>query len=97
MGLQDGIFQAQLVACSYSQIPSVDFTKNYAPIMNDVMWQNLLVAMIVWQMDAIIMDAETTFLHGNLEEEIYMTLSDGMEGESNECLLLLKALYGAWQ
>jgi len=32
-----------------------------------------------------------------LEEEIYMNLPDGMEGEGNECLLLLKALYGLVQ
>jgi len=77
------------------------FTENYAPVMNNIKWHILLVAMIVWNMDAIIVDAETVFLHGNLEEETYMNLPDRMEGKSNECLLLLKALYGllqgAWQ
>jgi len=38
---------------------------------------------------------ETTFLLGDLEEEIYMNLLDSMEeGKSNEQLLLLKVLYG---
>jgi len=53
--------------------------------------------MIVWGMDAIIVDVETAFLHGKLEEEIYMNLLEGMEGDENECLLLLKALYGLVQ
>jgi len=65
--------------------------------MNDFMWCILLVAMIVWGLDTIIVDVETAFLHGDLEEEIYMNLPDGMEGESNKCLLLLKALYGLVQ
>jgi len=50
----DGIFRACLVACGYSQIPGVDFTEDFAPVMHDVTWQILLVAMLVWQMDAII-------------------------------------------
>jgi len=85
------------VACGYSQIPGVDFTENYAPVMNDVTWRILLVAMLVWKMDAIIIDVETAFLHGELDEEIYMDLPAGLDGESDECLLLLKALYGLVQ
>ncbi len=65
--------------------------------MNDVTWHILLVTMIVWKLDAIIVDVKTAFLHGDLEEEIYMNFPDGMEGSNNECLLLLKALYGLVQ
>jgi len=54
--------------------------------MHDVTWCILLVAMLVWHMDAIIVDVEMAFLHGDLDEEIYMNLSDGMEGNDNECL-----------
>jgi len=89
----NGIYCACLVACGYSQIPGVDFTENFAPVMHDVTWQFLLVAMLVWEMDAIIIDVKTAFLHGDLDEEIYMNLPDGMEGSNEECLLLLKALY----
>ncbi len=93
---RDGIFCARLVAFGYCQIPGVDFTKNYAPVMNDMTWHILLVAMIVWGLDAIIVDMETTFLHGDLEEEIYMNLPDRMEGEgdpySRHCTGLCKEL-----
>jgi len=68
----DHVFWAHLVTCSYSQIPGVNFTKHYATVMNDVTWCILLVAMIVWGMDAIIVDVEMAFLHGKLEEETYM-------------------------
>jgi len=46
---------------------------------------------------SIIVDIKTAFLHSDPEEEIYMNLPDGMEGEGDECLLLLKALYGLVQ
>jgi len=80
------------VACGYSQIPGVDFTENYAPVMDDVTWRILLIVMLIWKMDAIIIDVETAFLHGELDEEIYMDLSAGLDGDSDKCLL--KALYG---
>ena len=35
---RDGRFRARLVACGYSQVPGVDFTENYAPVVNDVTW-----------------------------------------------------------
>jgi len=66
-------------------------------MMNDITWCILLVAMIVWKLDAIIINVRTAFLHGDLEEEIYMNLPDSMEGSDIECLLLLKALYGLVQ
>jgi len=48
-------------------------------------------------MDAIIIDIKTAFLHGDLDKEMYMNLLDGMEGSNEDCLLLLKALYGLVQ
>jgi len=48
-------------------------------------------------MDAIIIDIKTAFLHRDLDKEMYMNLLDGMEGSNEDCLLLLKALYGLVQ
>jgi len=71
---RDATFCIQLVACQYSRIPRADFNKNYVPVMNNVTWWILLVAIIVWGLDAIIVDVETAFLHGDPEEEIYINL-----------------------
>ena len=41
-----GMYDARLVACGYSQIPRVDFTENYLPAINDIMYWILLLIMI---------------------------------------------------
>jgi hypothetical protein len=42
------------------------------------------------------MDVKTTFLNGELEEEIYMTQPDGfvVKGQDDKVCKLLKSLYG---
>ena len=44
---RSGIFKARLVACGYSQVPGVDFTESYAPVINDVCWRILIIVMMV--------------------------------------------------
>jgi hypothetical protein len=91
------VFRAHLVACGYSQVPGVDFSESFDPVVNDITFQILLVAMVAWGLKARIIDVETAFLHGELEEEIYMEVPKGMEAEGDECLLLLKTIYGLVQ
>lgn len=74
---RNGIFRPRLVACGYSQIPGVDFTDSYAPVINDVTWRILIIAKLVWNLSAKIIDVETAFLHGDLDEEIYMESPEG--------------------
>jgi hypothetical protein len=94
---RDGRFRARLVACGYSQIPGVDYTDNYAPVINDVTYRIMLICEIVWKLTSKIIDVETAFLHGDLEEEIYMDCPDGLAHENDECLLLLQTIYGLVQ
>jgi hypothetical protein len=85
------------VACGYSQIPGVDFTENYAPVISDVTYRIMLIAEIVWKLSSKIVDVETAFLHGDLEEEIYMDCPQGMAHDDSQCLLLQKTIYGLVQ
>jgi hypothetical protein len=32
----NGKFRARLMVCAYSQVPGIDFTESYAPVINDV-------------------------------------------------------------
>jgi len=94
---QDGIFCARLVACRYSQIPGLDFSEKHTPVIHNVAWRILLIAKLVWNLDVILIDVDMAFLYGDLEEEIYMEIPEGLTGFKDECLLLLKALYGLVQ
>ena len=99
---RNGVFRARLVACGYSQIPGVDFTESYAPVINDITWRMLIIIKMLWNLSAKIIDVETAFLHGDLEEEIYMDVPAGFEIVSEQdytgtCLYLIKAIYGLVQ
>ena len=55
----------------YSQIPGVDFSNNYAPVGNDMTFQVVMVLQLMFGFHAVLLDVETAFLYGKLEEEIY--------------------------
>ena len=44
---RNGVFRARLVACGYSEIAGIDFSENYAPVINDVTYQILLIILIL--------------------------------------------------
>jgi Reverse transcriptase (RNA-dependent DNA polymerase) len=60
---RNGIFRARLVTCGYSQVPGVNFNESYAPVINNVSFQVLLIAKLIWGLQATIIDVETDFLH----------------------------------
>ena len=94
-----GVFRARLVACGYSQVPGVDFTENFAPVINDVTWRVMLVMMLVFNLKGVLLDVECAFLEGELEEEVYMDCPEGLIGVDNkvDCLRLEKSIYGLVQ
>jgi hypothetical protein len=94
---RNGIFRARLVACGYSQVPGIDFSESFAPVLNDVSFRIMLIAKLVWDMTSTVVDIETAFLHGDLDEEIYMEVPIGLEIEHNKKLMLKKTIYGLVQ
>ena len=99
---RDGTYRARLVALGYSQIPGVDYTDNFAPVAHDVSFRIALARMMVKKLDSLVMDVETVFLYGNIEEEIFMKSLVGIEeidpGSSPEdCYQLKKGIYGLCQ
>jgi hypothetical protein len=94
---RNGVFRARLIACGYSQIPGVNVNESFVPVVNDVSFRIILTAKLLWDLQASIVDVETTFLHGDLQEEIYMNVSKGMSQDDNNCLLLKKTIYGLVQ
>jgi hypothetical protein len=85
------------VACGYIQVPGIDFTESFAPVLNDVSFRIMLIAKLVWNMTCTVIDIETAFLHGDLDEEIYMEVPKGLEIKHNKKLMLKNTIYGLVQ
>ena len=67
---RDGTYRPRLIALGYSQIPGLNYTDNFAPVAHDVSFRIALARMMVEKLDSLVMDVETAFLYGDIEEEI---------------------------
>ena len=85
---RDGKYRSRLVALGYGQIPGVDFTDNYSPVVSDIAVRILLILQICEGMDGVQFDVETAFLEGRLEPSafMYMKCREGMNLAADECL-----------
>ena len=92
-------FKARLVAKGFQQKAGVDFTEIFAPVVKISTIR--LVINLAASLDLHIeqMDVKTAFLHGDLEEEIYMSQPQGFEVKGKEDFVcrLKKSLYGLKQ
>ena len=100
---RNGVYHARLVAKGFSQIPGVDFTDNYSPVVNDVRFRVVVARMLIGNLKVKVVDIDNAFLNGDLEHEIYMKIPEGYDEVINprvdkeDCLILQKAIYGLVQ
>jgi hypothetical protein len=86
----------------YTQVPGIDFQDNFAPVVDEVTFRILLIIGMVNKWEGEIIGVEMAFLYGELEEEIYLKVPEGLEEYENKNLkskscLLKKAMYGLVQ
>ena len=89
-------FKAILVVKGFSQKKGIDFDEIFSPVvkMTSVCTMLGLVASLNLKIEQI--DVKTVFLHGDLEEEIYMEQPEGFKVKLKEDYVcrLKKSLYG---
>ena len=92
-------YKAQLVEKGYSQVPRIDFGDIFSPVAKVTSIRLLLSVVVAFDFEVEQMDVKTTFLHGDLEEEIYMKQLEGfaVKGKKELVCKLKKSLYGLKQ
>ncbi|KAG8498715.1 hypothetical protein CXB51_005041 [Gossypium anomalum] len=88
-GVEEPKYKARLVAKGYSQVPGVDFTDVFSPVVKHSSIRALLGIVAMHDLELEQLDVKTTFLHGELEEDIYMQQPEGFYSFRKRGLCLL--------
>jgi hypothetical protein len=92
-------YKAQLVEKGYSQVEGIDFGEIFSHVSKLTSIRFMLFFVVAFDFEVEQMDVKTTFLHGDLEEEIYMKQLEGfvVKGKKELVCKLKKSLYGLKQ
>jgi transposase InsO family protein len=92
-------FKARLVAKGYSQQKGIDYDEIFSPVVRHTSIRAVLALVANRDMHLEQMDVKTTFLHGNLDEQIYMEQPEGFSdtGKGRLVCKLKRSLYGLKQ
>ncbi|KAL0423328.1 UNVERIFIED_CONTAM: Retrovirus-related Pol polyprotein from transposon RE1 [Sesamum radiatum] len=86
-------YKARLVAKGFNQIPGVDYNDNFSPVAKTVTVRLFLALAAArgWPLQQ--MDVNNSFLHGHLNEDLYMTPLEGYSVEPGLVCKLERSIY----
>ena len=88
-------YKARLVAKGFTQKEGIDYTETFSPVSKKDSLRIILALVAHFDLELQQMDVKTTFLNGELEEEVYMKQHEGFPFSDGEQLVckLKKSIY----
>ena len=92
-------FKARLVVKGFDQEKGIDFNEIFSPVVKMKTIRTILGLAVAWDLELEQLDLKTAFLHGDVEEELYMEQPQGFVKKGHEHLYcrLNWSLYGIKQ
>jgi hypothetical protein len=92
-------YKARLVAKGFTQKEGIDYTETFSLVSKKDSLRVIMALIAHFDLELQQMDVKTTFLNGDLEEEVYMKQPEGFPSSDGEKLVfkLKKSLYGLKQ
>ena len=92
-------YKGRLVAKGFSQKAGIDFHEIFSPVVKIVSIRIVLALVVLLDLELQQLDVKIAFLHGDLDEEIYMEQPEGFVQHRNAKFVyrLKKSLYGLKQ
>src|ERR1700722_9833560 len=92
-------YKARLVAKGFTQKEGIDYTETFSLVSKKDSLHVIMALAAHFDLELQQMDVKTTFLNGDLEEEVYMKQLEGFPSSDGEQLVckLKKSLYGLKQ
>uniref|UniRef100_A0A7N2MUY1 Retrovirus-related Pol polyprotein from transposon TNT 1-94 n=1 Tax=Quercus lobata TaxID=97700 RepID=A0A7N2MUY1_QUELO len=92
-------YKARLVVKGFQQKEGIDYTEIFSPVVKMSTIRLVLGMMAAENLHLEQLDVKTAFLHGDLEEDLYMIQPEGFiaHGQENLVCKLKKSLYGLKQ
>ena len=89
-------FKAKLVTKGFSQREEIDYTDIVSPVVKFKTIRVMLAVVVQFDLELEQMDVKTAFLHGDIDEIIYMEQPIGYidNNHHDHVCLLKKSLYG---
>ena len=95
----DGRYKARRVAKGFAQRKGKEYDEIFVSVVRHTCIRILLAIVAIHDLELEQLDVKTAFLHGDLDEDIYMVQPEGfvVDGKSNLVCKLKKSLYGLKQ